>query len=154
MATVSSAAWRARTRCQEIVALAVALGVTLVVVLGAGACGGGSASGPGMRPGEDCLACHNPAVSASGQWFSAAGTVFHAAGDPAAGVAVTLIDSRTRQVDDVTNWVGNFYFTTELTPPLQVSISGAAGERTMTDATGACNSCHEAGGTPGPIIFP
>jgi len=35
-----------------------------------------------------------------------------------------------------------------------VSITSAAGERTMMDATGACNSCHQPGGAPGRIVFP
>jgi hypothetical protein len=133
----------------------VVLATLLLGALAAGGCGGGAGDGPGMRPGEDCLACHNPAGSARAAWFGAAGTVFDAAGTAAAGVAVSLTDSQSRTVSDVTNWAGNFYFTNqELTPPLQVSVVAAAGERTMTDATGACNSCHRPGGTPGPIVFP
>ncbi|MBI5479717.1 MAG: hypothetical protein HY906_12715 [Deltaproteobacteria bacterium] len=132
----------------------VALAALLLGAPGAGGCGGAEENGPGMSPGEDCLGCHNPAGSASGHWFGAAGTVFDGAGNPAAGVAVNLVDSRARQVDDVTNWAGNFYFAQELTPPLQVSVVGPAGDRTMADATGACNSCHQPGGTPGPIVFP
>jgi hypothetical protein len=131
-----------------------ALAALLLVAPGAGGCGGGAESGPGMRPGEDCLACHNPAGSASAHWFGAAGTVFDGAGNPAAGVAVSLTDSRARVVSDVTNWVGSFYFAQELTPPLTVAVVSAAGERTMTDATGACNSCHAAAGSAGPIVFP
>jgi hypothetical protein len=127
-----------------------ALAASLLV----GGCGGEADEGPGMRPGEECIACHHPAGSAGEHWFGAAGTVFDEAGAPAAGVAVTLVDARARQVSDVTNWAGNFYFEQELTSPLQVTISGAAGERTMADATGACNSCHGAAGGAGPITFP
>jgi hypothetical protein len=132
----------------------VALAALLLGALGAGGCGEEAAGGAGMRPGEDCLACHNPVGSAAEAWFGAAGTVFDDAGEPAAGVAVTLVDSRARQVSDVTNYAGNFYFATELTPPLQVSVVGTSGARDMADATGACNSCHQPGGTPGPIVFP
>jgi hypothetical protein len=125
-----------------------------MLLVAPGGCGGEAADGPGMRPGEDCLACHNPAGSASAHWFGAAGTVVDGAGAPLAGVAVSLTDSRSRVVNDVTNWAGNFYFAQELTPPLAVSVVGEAGERTMAAATGACNSCHGAAGSAGPIVFP
>ena len=132
----------------------LALATLLLGALGAGGCGGGgNENGPGMSPGEDCLSCHNPAGSAHEAWFSAAGTVFDADGLPAVGVGVNLTDSVSRVTSDVTNYAGNFYFTEELSPPLQVTIVGAAGERTMADATGACNSCHQAGGSPGPIVL-
>jgi len=130
----------------------LALAALLVGALG-GCGGGGNENGPGMSPGEDCLACPNPGGSAHEAWFSAAGTVFDADGNPVVGVGVNLTDSVSRVTSDVTNFAGNFYFTEELSPPLQVTIVGAAGERTMADATGACNSCHQAGGSPGPIVL-
>jgi len=116
-------------------------------------CGESEEEGPNMSPGQDCLACHMPVGSASESVFSAAGTVYDVDGNPAAGVTVLITDSMSRTASDVTTMVGNFYFTQELTPPLQVTISSAAGSVSMSDATGACNSCHGLAGTTGPIIY-
>jgi hypothetical protein len=127
--------------------------VLLAAVATVGCEGEEDGNGPTMLPGEDCLACHNPGGSAREEWFGAAGTVFDPDGNPAAGVTVAVTDSLARAVSDVTNSAGNFYFPQELTPPLQVTISAAAGAVSMADATGACNSCHRAGGSPGPIIY-
>jgi hypothetical protein len=104
-----------------------------------------------MRPGEDCLACHGGGEGA----FSAAGTVFGAAGNAAPGLTVTLVDSLATQASATTNSAGNFFFEQSLTPPLQVAITDGTTTVSMQDAPAACNSCHQAGGAAqAAIVFP
>ena len=46
---------------------------------------------------------------------------------------------------------GNFYTTSSLTPPLQVTISKDGASASMRDApSGDCNSCHVPGAEPAP----
>jgi hypothetical protein len=130
----------------------VAVVLAAVVLPGLGCGGGGEGgSGPTMRPGQDCLACHGGGEAA----FSAAGTVLGADGNAAPGLTVTLVDSLATQASATTNSVGNFYFEESLTPPFQVAITDGTTTVTMPDAHAACNSCHQGGGAAqAAIVFP
>ena len=74
-----------------------------------------------------------------------AGTVFSAADSttPVSGVTVTITDGDGTVVTRTTNSAGNFYSeSSALAPPYTVSVGGQA---MAGDATGACNTCHDAG---------
>lgn len=106
---------------------------------GCNSCHGGGArgaNGPLMRPGEDCLACHD-GVDATR--FTVAGTW-----PGGAGQAVTLTDSRGRTVRLTTNAVGNFYAADALSFPLVVAVDGESMPDPVT--YGGCNDCHGPGG--------
>jgi hypothetical protein len=110
-------------------------------------CGGEAGSGPDMRPGENCLACHG---------FSAAGTVFEASGAGAGGVTVEFITgSNTVRASVVTSGSGNFHVSGGLPSGYAIKlVRGAATPRVMSaPPSGACNSCHAAGGQ-GHILAP
>jgi hypothetical protein len=110
-------------------------------------CGSEDKSGPDMRPGENCLACHG---------FSAAGTVYDATGAGAAGVTVRFLTAgtTTAQASAVTSGSGNFHTSAPLVTPFDIELSRAGLTRTMSSASGACNTCHAAGGSKGHIIGP
>lgn len=120
--------------------------VSAALLLSLAACGGSgsksSASGNElMRPGEDCLGCH--------QEFTAAGTVFASAGGTqgVAGVAV-VIYGMTQDVHLTTNAAGNFYTTASFGygsgATVQVGTGGMA-TALASRSVGACNTCHGAG---------
>ncbi len=97
-----------------------------------------------MLPGHACGSCHGLAAAPA---FGAAGTVY--AGEAAAGGAglegatLEITDDDGQTVSLVTNEAGNFYTTTILTPPLQVTVSSDGARASMSDApTGDCNRCH------------
>jgi hypothetical protein len=53
------------------------------------------------------------------------------------------------------NDVGNFFTTTSLTPPLQVTVSKDGASASMSDApSGDCNSCHTSGAKTGRVHLP
>jgi hypothetical protein len=109
--------------------------------------GCGGEGGPDMRPGENCLACHG---------FSAAGTVFEASGAGAGGVTVRFLapGSATTLTTAVTSGSGNFRTSASLGASFDIELSRGGLTRTMGGATGACNTCHAAGGSRGHIIAP
>jgi hypothetical protein len=101
--------------------------------------------GPAMRPGQDCLSCHNGDIAK--QW-TVAGTVYSdpnapiEAGEPGAQVIVT--DANQRVLTLTTNEAGNFYTAEMLVAPLSVQIQRGTYRMVMDEApaTGSCNSCH------------
>jgi len=120
-------------RTTTALALAACLGLAL------SACGGDDgATGPTMRPGEDCLNCHSG--------FTAAGTFFTSTSSSAgvSGVVLTLTDgSHTVQV--TTNSVGNFYTSQAINFPNTATVSGGPVHAHSSGQSGHCNSCHGAG---------
>jgi hypothetical protein len=116
----------------------------LLAVSGAVACGIPS-NGPAMRPGEDCVDCHN---SGEGPDFTAAGTLFRNATDATSdgfkGGRVHITDSNGRTLTLKTNEAGNFYTREKLTFPLQVSVEGDGLLAVMSTPVpeGGCNRCH------------
>ncbi len=115
-------------------------------------CEGGGEGGATMRPGEDCLPCHQ---SGDEGGFTAAGTVFRQDGTAAAGLTVTLTDSAATRASAATNSAGNFFFEQPLSPPFDVTITDGAATASMQGALASCNSCHQAGGAAqAHIVFP
>lgn len=101
--------------------------------------------GPSMRPGEDCLSCHD---GDRGPKWSVAGTVF---GDPQAAATggvlaaqVLITDATGRNLTLTTNEVGNFYTAEELTFPIRVEVQKDGKRMAMSDSppVGSCNYCH------------
>jgi hypothetical protein len=113
-----------------------------------------------MRPGSDCLTCHDGAVAP--RW-SVAGTVFPCAGaDVGAGVAgVTVVitdDAGTELLRLTSNGVGNFYSVIPLPSAIRASVqrNGARQAMPAAQSLGACNSCHAIpaqGGAPGRLYI-
>jgi hypothetical protein len=103
--------------------------------------------------GQNCLTCHTG--SGAPKW-TAAGTLYaDAAGTTAvAGATITLVDSTGKEVKIVTATNGNFWTSQALTPPLHPKASKCPSSAAMSgNAQGACNSCHSAGGSKGPIVL-
>jgi hypothetical protein len=113
------------------ITLAALAGLTLTLA----ACGGEEEDGIDMRPGSDCLGCHTGGEPGR---FTAAGTVFRAAGGGAEGVTVTVtIGGQVRTT--TTSRAGNFAF------GQTGSVSAATvGGTPMpgSSVTGHCNGCH------------
>ena len=120
--------------------------------------------GPTMRPGDNCLRCHNPLGEAARRPWSAAGTVFltldaaRNAGVPE--VRVRFEDGDGREVTTlVTNEAGNFYTDLPLPDPFFVSLEHDGERIAMPCAppAGSCNACHSpnpVGYAPGRIYVP
>lgn len=116
--------------------LAAALAATLLLA----ACGAEEENGPNMRPGSDCLSCHDG--SGEAPRFAAAGTVRRASG--VAGLPVTITVGGAARSTTTTS-VGNFF----------VAGSGAVSAATVAGTampggngiTGHCNGCHAGGVT-------
>jgi hypothetical protein len=117
---------------------------------------------PIMRPGENCLRCHDGARARN---WTLAGTVFPssaaAADQGVEGVPVTVTDSRSRQLTLSTNGAGNFYTAEGLVPPFLVEIAyqgqGRTASMVQQQQSGACNACHTdppQNGAPGRIYTP
>jgi len=116
------------------------LALAALILFSLAACGEDEEEGSAtMNPGSSCLACHG---------FTAAGTVFGGGDAPASagisGATVKLTDSRVppQVVTLVTNAAGNFFTSAALTMPLDVEITYEGNVATMSNATGACASCH------------
>ncbi|MFZ5468080.1 MAG: hypothetical protein ACOZIN_01475 [Myxococcota bacterium] len=149
----------------------------LAVLLLAGGCGGQmevpastdeletalTEPGPLMRPGDNCLRCHNPQGQASAKPWTAAGTVFPVAdagrdqGLEGALVKLTSVDGQT--VTLVTNRVGNFYTDAALGEGFKVELEWEGRSIAMSSPppAGSCNACHSlppVGGAPGRIRVP
>jgi hypothetical protein len=90
-----------------------------------------------MKPGSDCLGCHN---GDEARTWTAAGTW-------SKGAAVTITDSAGKSFTLHGNAVGNFYTAESLTFPLTVSVDGQAMPGTVT--YGGCNRCHGSDGGGG-----
>ena len=112
--------------------------VLATLVLSLAACGGDEEDGINMRPGSDCLACHDG--SSEAPRFAAAGTVLRAAG--ASGLTVSVTIGGVAQTT-ITASSGNFAIR-GFAIPSAASINGTA----MPDGliNGHCNTCHHAGG--------
>jgi hypothetical protein len=114
----------------------------------------GAEGGPTMKPGENCLGCHNG--SGDAPRFTAAGTVYGSADAPAgaglSGVTVHLTGSRAGEtVTLTTNSVGNFFTEATLTPTIAIELTSGTLSGSMAAASGgACASCHYPGTTSGP----
>jgi mono/diheme cytochrome c family protein len=110
-----------------------------------------------MRPGDDCLQCHQSNGEGAFHRFSVAGTIFptstSATGDGLSEAEILIIDSTGRQLTLRSNGVGNFYTAETLRPPLTISAQRGRQRMSMleTAPTGACNSCHQ---IPGPQLAP
>jgi hypothetical protein len=123
---------------RQLAVVIVALSIT-----GCGSDSGGGAENASMKPGQDCLQCHD---------FSAAGTVFAAtsSSDGVSGATVTFRDPDGSVITSThTNSVGNFYTNANLPASYTVEVSGngASAPLVMPDAvtSGGCNGCHGAG---------
>jgi hypothetical protein len=120
--------------------------------------------GPTMRPGDNCLRCHNPQGQASRRPWTAAGTVFPKldarATDGVAGVTVRFTEQSGREIESlVTNEAGNFYTDRPLPDPYFVSLEyeGETIEMPCAPPAGSCNACHSpnpVGFAPGRIYLP
>ncbi|MCA9630269.1 MAG: carboxypeptidase regulatory-like domain-containing protein [Myxococcales bacterium] len=105
-------------------------------------------TGPTMRPGENCLACHEVGFGDPAPTWSAGGTIYGsksaAADQGVKGVVVTITDVNGRTESAKTNRVGNFYFEEGLEPPYTVSIEyeGEILEMPLEAPAGSCNACH------------
>lgn len=120
--------------------------------------------GPTMRPGDNCLRCHNPLGQAATRPWSAAGTVFprldadRNSGVP--GVRVRIEDVDGGEVTTlVSNEAGNFYTDLPLPDPYFVSLEHDGERIAMPCAppAGSCNACHSpnpVGYAPGRIYVP
>lgn len=123
---------------------------------------GAATTGPLMRPGDNCLRCHNDTGTVGAPTWSAAGTLFPSfAADPSEGVADAVIRIADRDgtvVELTTNEAGNFYTAEPLLPPLHVTL--IQGDRTLEmpvpAPAGSCNACHSlpsVGGAQGRIAI-
>ena len=115
---------------------------------------------PIMRPGEDCLGCHD---GARARKWTLGGTVFSSAtatvDQGVEGVSVTVTDSNNRQLTLSTNGAGNFYTAEGLVPPFLVELGyqGRSVGMIQLQQSGACNACHTdppQSGAPGRIYTP
>lgn len=121
-----------------------------------------------MHPGWDCIHCHTDQGRASGQDYTAAGTVQGAIRDDndcngISAVSVSITDRNGTVSTQTTNSAGNFRFSTAFAYPVHISITKGGVTRTMSTPvsppagqTGIrCASCHTiagAQGAPGRII--
>lgn len=121
-----------------------------------------AAFGPTMRPGDNCLRCHNERSSTGAPPWSAAGTVFSRfdsdRDEGVEGVTVTITDAAGKVVTLTTNEVGNFYTAEQLLVPFRVAIERDGVRKVMPEAppAGSCNACHSippVGGAPGRIAI-
>jgi hypothetical protein len=107
-------------------------------------CGGGDEGKDAtMTPGQDCLACHKD--------FSVGGTVYGSAGaqvnEGVEGVTVTIVDSAQKTLALTSNRAGNFYSTTPVTWPADVTFTlGTRSSNMVAAPSGACGSCHTSNG--------
>jgi len=105
-----------------------------------------------MHPGTSCGSCH---TGGDAHAFGAAGTVYAQPNafllDGIEGVTVDITAADGHTVSLTSNEAGNFYTTTKLTPPLQVTLSkGGVSAKMANASSGDCNSCHTLGSTPAP----
>jgi hypothetical protein len=114
-----------------------------------------------MRPGDNCMSCHNDTV---GPLLRLGGTVMGAAHDendclgiPGVTVAVTHGGGTFQYTSNAS---GNFTAVAEdapaIQPPYSVELTYQTRTRAMSaqQTSTACNSCHTATGGPGRILAP
>lgn len=108
------------------------------------ACGGtdsspSTARGDGnMRPGENCLDCHNG--------FTAAGTLVAATGGGALSGATVTIVGALRDATATTNSVGNFWTQVDFGYPVSsVRVTHGSTTRTMTSPISQRQGCAATG---------
>ena len=123
----------------------------------------GFATGPLMKPGDNCRACHGASSSAYPEAppWSVAGTVFEAPQSDvgAEGVTVVVRQADGKELETVTNAAGNFYFAQPIAPPYSVSLVRGSASITMSvpPPAGGCNACHARSplaGAPGRLFVP
>jgi hypothetical protein len=134
----------------------------------------GTATGPDMRPGEACNACHSKRAPSKVMAF--AGTVYPTGHEPdqclgvggtAAGIEVVITDSANKELRLPVRASGDFEIyardpkATALKAPFHVRVEqdGKTREmgRVLAAGEGDCNSCHTAigsNGAPGRITVP
>lgn len=121
---------------------------------------GGDEESPEMHPGMDCVGCHTS--RGEGPRFTVAGTVYGGpnAGDDCFGVAgltVRLTGADGTVAELPTNGAGNFTTRASVKAPYTAELvrAGAVVAKMQTpQSSGACNSCHQANGSPGRILAP
>lgn len=122
--------------------------------------GCGLGGSPTMRPGVDCLHCHD---GGRAERWTVAGTVFPA---PDSSRDAGVLDAHV-QIRDATGWTfdvqtnvaGNFYTAEPVAFPIQVCLEYGGAWTCMSDPVtyGGCNSCHDQppkGGAAGRIAVP
>lgn len=115
---------------------------------------------PTMRPGTDCLVCHDGNRARA---WTAAGTVYPA---PDSSSGSGLLDAHV-QIRDANGWsfqvqtnvAGNFYTAEAIAFPLQVCVENGGAVSCMSAPVeyGGCNLCHArppSGGAAGRIAAP
>jgi hypothetical protein len=103
-------------------------------------------NGPLMKPGSDCLGCHDG--HAAKRW-TIAGTIYDgpvdAPGAAVEGATVRITDATGWTLERETNQAGNFYTAEHVAFPIQVCVTRHGAEACMTEpvpsGTG-CNACH------------
>ena len=128
----------------------VAFGLLQIVLVAAVGCEGvenGDEDGALMKPGEDCMRCHDG--SGEAPRLGIAGTVFSCAdaatGAGLGGVTVVLTNESGDEIKHLTsNAAGNFYTSMALPAGTRVRVeqNGAILEMGAAPSSGACNSCH------------
>jgi hypothetical protein len=122
------------------------------------------ATGPLMRPGQDCLSCHSDGAGRGAPTWSAAGTVY-AKADAEADEGVAGVDVLLSAADGsllqklVTNDVGNFYTDMPLPAGFRVALEyqGQHIDMPCPPPAGLCNACHNdppIGSAPGRLYVP
>jgi hypothetical protein len=104
--------------------------------------------GPRMRPGDNCLRCHNDKSTTGAPPWTAAGTVYARPDaertEGLAGVKVVLKDAKGKTVTLITNEVGNFWTAEPLEAPFVPTLERDGRTIAMPYAppAGSCNACH------------
>jgi hypothetical protein len=119
-------------------------------------CGPSTCSGEGgsMLPGANCLSCHTGGEQGK---FTVAGTVFTDGNGSArsSGAVVTITDASGHSINLTTNSVGNFYTSQSVTFPITATVEQGGFTSAMGTevSSGACNSCHQCGGSAGGKLY-
>ena len=139
---------------------ALTLGTAALAAIGITNCGVIPTQSPEMRPGTNCLRCHN---GERAQSWTVAGTLYadsHANADAGIdGADILITDANGVQLTLHTNGAGNFYTAESLTLPLQVEAQkgGVGVGMAMGVPNGGCNLCHTEpplNNAPGRIYLP
>lgn len=130
------------------------------------ACSGGDDPKAMRNLGEECVSCHRAGAKAAEWPFTAGGTIYRTADEPASpglgGVAIVLTDSAGKVVRLRSNAAGNFFTREALAFPVAVEVRRdgsdlARSVRAGPCSTGACNDCHAnppKAGAPGRLFAP
>lgn len=122
--------------------------------------------GPLMRPGQNCLSCHQDGFGdPDAPVFSAAGTVFSSPQsdhcDGVEGAKIFLAAADGTEIELTTNSAGNFWTREPLLaegPGPRIEFEGRTLKMNRPlPAVAACNACHSnppVGGAPGKIFIP